>query len=286
MAKKSKLKKVIITLITVLVSIVVAIGIAGLAVYNFVIIPKYNQYINTGEKEGEKLTNKDIVTFAKYFTNKDFVESITNISKDTAKDVLSTLLEIESEDEITEGTDPAEQSGSETGISSGNETTSPSDSKATPFISLTPEKTDIAFTQAGTSKLYSPTKNHDHHQNGVINGNQNVNTPQINQIGGANQQSGSSQPTATNPPPQQFEPLSKEDVPKKHQTAYDRIMAAASKEEIQAGMAIIAKVNMGKVNSLQSSGNTKELKSYIKSVLTSGEISTALRLYRKYKHLL
>lgn len=73
---------------------------------------------------------------------------------------------------------------------------------------------------------------------------------------------------------------------KKQGTAYDRIMATASKEEIAAGMAILAKVDMGKVNALRSTGKTAELKKYITSVLTSSEIRTALRLYNKYAYLL
>lgn len=79
-------------------------------------------------------------------------------------------------------------------------------------------------------------------------------------------------------------------VPKKSQvkgaTAYERIMNTATKEEIRVGSAILAKVNMGKVNQLRSQGKMGELKKYIKSVLTSAEISKALQLYGKYRHLL
>lgn len=269
MAKKSKLKKVLITIVTVLVSLVLAIGLAGLAVYNFVIIPKYNQYINSGEKQGDKLTNKDIVTFAKYLTNKDFLESITNVTEDTAKDVLSALIEIEDETETSDET--------ETQGESGKDKDSSSATNATPFINLAPEKTDIAFTQANTQKLYSPTKAQQ--SPAQIDSQQGTPNEQTN----ANQDDTTAQPTAA---PDKSVLISKSDVPAKKQSAYDRIMAAASKEEIQTGMAIIAKVNMGKVNSLQAAGKTSELKAYIKSVLSSGEISTALKLYKKYKHLL
>lgn len=68
--------------------------------------------------------------------------------------------------------------------------------------------------------------------------------------------------------------------------AYQRIMDEASKDEIAQGMAIISKVDMGKVNELRKNGNNSEVKAYIKSVLTPGEISTAVTLYNKYKHLL
>lgn len=271
MAKKSKLKKILITIAVTFVSIVLAISLAGLAVYNFVIIPKYNRYITSGEKQGEKLTNKDIVTFAKYLTDRDFIESLTNIDKDTAKDVLSALLEIEDETAQTDG--EAEDGSGESANPDASGKDEPA-AKTTPFISLAPEKNDIAFTQANTSKLYSPSK--------APAGTQ-VQNHQNEQGSTAAQQN---TPAPATPAPAQQPQIQKSDVPKKHQTAYDRIMAAASKEEIQAGMAIIAKVNMSKVNSLQAAGKTSELKAYIKSVLSSGEISTALKLYRKYKHLL
>ena len=68
--------------------------------------------------------------------------------------------------------------------------------------------------------------------------------------------------------------------------AYQRIMEEASKEEISEGMAIISKLDIAKVNELRQKGNTAEVKAYVKSVLTPGEISTAVTLYNKYKHLL
>ena len=69
-------------------------------------------------------------------------------------------------------------------------------------------------------------------------------------------------------------------------TAYERIMNTATKDEISQGMAIISKVDISKVNQLRKEGKNNEIKAYIKSVLTSGEISAALKLYNKYKHLL
>lgn len=75
-------------------------------------------------------------------------------------------------------------------------------------------------------------------------------------------------------------------VSKEGTTAYQRIANEATKEEISQGAAIMSKVNMSKVNELRKNGDTAALKAYIKSVLSSGEISTALKLYNKYKHLL
>jgi len=68
--------------------------------------------------------------------------------------------------------------------------------------------------------------------------------------------------------------------------AYQRIMNTASKEEVSQGMAIIAKVDIAKVTELRKSGDMSAVKAYVKSVLTADEISTAVTLYNKYKHLL
>ena len=68
--------------------------------------------------------------------------------------------------------------------------------------------------------------------------------------------------------------------------AYQRIMNTASKEEISEGMAIIAKVDIAKVNELRKTGDKSQVKAYVKSILTPEEISTAVTLYNKYKHLL
>ncbi|MCR4693606.1 MAG: hypothetical protein K5664_06975 [Firmicutes bacterium] len=75
-------------------------------------------------------------------------------------------------------------------------------------------------------------------------------------------------------------------VPNEGKTAYERIMNEASKDEISQGMAIISKVDISKVTELRKQGKNSEIKEYIKSVLTSSEISAALKLYNKYKHLL
>ena len=69
-------------------------------------------------------------------------------------------------------------------------------------------------------------------------------------------------------------------------TAYQRIMNTATKEEISQGISIISKIDMAKVNELRSQGNISAIKAYVKNTLTSSEISKALALYKKYKHLL
>ena len=228
------MKKFIIRTATVILSLFLILGIAGLCVYNFVIVPKYNQYINSGEKQGEKLSNKDIITFAKLVTDKQLISNLANLDKQTAKDVLSAMIELEEEIEAEATPTPAPTA------------------TVKPFIQFKPVEKNQVFSQVENTQVILPTP-------------------------------------SPRPTPTPFAPPKIPDdikVSKEQQTAYDRIMAAASKEEIQTGMAIIAKVNMNKVNQLNGQGKTAELKKYIKSVLTSGEISTALKLYNKYKHLL
>lgn len=77
-----------------------------------------------------------------------------------------------------------------------------------------------------------------------------------------------------------------QEIQKEGTTAYQRIMNEATKDEISLGTSILSKVSMAKVNELRKSGDTAALKAYIKSVLSPSEISEALKLYNKYKHLL
>lgn len=73
-------------------------------------------------------------------------------------------------------------------------------------------------------------------------------------------------------------------------TAYERIAAVATADEISDGLKIISKLDMGYVSSLTAGGLTseekKELKAYVQSVLTSAEISRAMSLYRAYSKYL
>ncbi|MBR4720556.1 MAG: hypothetical protein IK057_02210 [Clostridia bacterium] len=78
----------------------------------------------------------------------------------------------------------------------------------------------------------------------------------------------------------------KKDVNKEGTTAYERILSEANKEEISQGASILAKINMAKVNEFRKNGDMAGLKAYIQSVLSPSEISAALKLYNKYKHLL
>lgn len=74
------------------------------------------------------------------------------------------------------------------------------------------------------------------------------------------------------------------------QTAYERIAAAATAEDMADGLKIISKLDVGYVSSLTEGGLTEgeknELSKYVHSVLSSSEISRALQLYRTYSKYL
>ena len=90
-------------------------------------------------------------------------------------------------------------------------------------------------------------------------------------------------PTPTSPPV----PTPPPDLPKSASSAYDRIAAAASEQEMADGYAIISKLDMGYISKLIEGGLTPrekaQLKNYVYSRLTKAEISRALNLYNKHK---
>lgn len=95
------------------------------------------------------------------------------------------------------------------------------------------------------------------------------------------------------PEPQQPAPAATsapETTNKTPKTAYERIAAAATAEDMSDGLKIISKLDMGYISSLTAGGLTaeekKELRAYVKSVLSSAEISRALSLYRAYSQYL
>lgn len=73
-------------------------------------------------------------------------------------------------------------------------------------------------------------------------------------------------------------------------TAYERIAAVATAEEMAEGLRIISKVDISYVTSLTAGGLTPEekaeLKAYVASRLTGAEISRAMALYNKYSKYL
>lgn len=212
-----KIKKILLRTLVCLLAIALVITAAAYMLLRLYVIPKYNSLLGEDAAQSEKLTQQDMVNFAKYLTDKQVISNIVNFDKESAKDMLTVAEEIEQ-----------------------TSTAAPKKSTKSAWNKRVTQRVEALPTPAP-----SPTP-----------------TP------------------APTPSP----------APEKSQvkgdTAYERIMNTATKEEISAGMAILSKVDMGKVNALRSQGKTTELKKYIASVLSGSEIRKALSLYNKYKHLL
>ena len=76
----------------------------------------------------------------------------------------------------------------------------------------------------------------------------------------------------------------------KGKSAYEKIAAAATAEEMADGLAIVSKLDISYILSLAADGITKEEKAellkYMRTVLTNSEIKRAAELYRKYNKYL
>lgn len=99
--------------------------------------------------------------------------------------------------------------------------------------------------------------------------------------------------TQPTPPPEYQRPEQTKKPQPAGNSSTDKM--ASAKAQVSAkdwadGMALVGKVDVGYIMGLMSGGLTseekKELKAYLTSRLSSGEISRALELYNKYSHLL
>lgn len=204
-----KFKKIVIRSLAAILIFAAAAAVAGYLLIKLYIIPKYNAALGETAAQGELLSEKDLLGFAKYFTDRQVIDNIVNFDKDSAKELLTAMQESEEE----------------------------------------PTQTPIASKDAWNKRI----------------------TAKIDAV-----------PTPTpTPQPEKETPKTAEGS-----TAKERIMNAASDAEISAGLAILSKISISKVNELRRAGKTAELKAYIKSVLTQAEINKALSLYKKYNHLL
>ncbi len=217
MSEKKSVRQILLAVLAAILAFIIIVAAAGFCYYRFYIMPKYNEAVQQSGDDRKELTNEDIFSFAKLFSNPHFLENLKNFDKESAPEVLNILEELEQEN-------PAPESSPQAGENS---------------VPDSPAVSSGKNTHISDQQLHETT----------------------DKVG-----------------------KTAESVNKK--SAYDRIMAAADKDEIMEGMAIISKVDMSTVNKLRSEGNSAGLKAYIKSVLTSSEISASLRLYNKYKHLL
>lgn len=205
MKEKSKIRGVLLSVLAAVIAFVIIVCIGMFGFYRFYIMPKYNNSDITQDGTRSELQGGDILSFAKFFSDRQFLDNLKNFDKSAAPDVISVLNELSEENPDTEDED--------------------SNPKA--------QNPDVPKSTAEVKKAIEDAA---------------------------------------------------EASDKK--SAYERIIEAADKDEIMQGMAIAAKIDISVINKLQKDGKKAELKQYIKSVLTPSEISTGLRLYNKYKHLL
>lgn len=225
MAKKNTARRIFLTVLSVLLAVIILAAVLGYAVFNLYIAPKYRQITAQAGNE-QSISEKDLLSFAKYLTDKQFIDNLKNFDKESAKSVLSAMYDLEAENAENPDNPEADAEVWDDALSA--------DMKPIETPAPTPVPKPI--------KPPADIKN-------------------------AAEAAGI-KPSAS------------------QKTAYDRITAAASEDEIAAGMAILSKISMSKINELRAAGKNDELKAYIKSRLSSAEISTSLKLYNKYKHLL
>lgn len=236
--KNSKIKRIFLSIVAVIMVIIAALMVAaGIFVYRVRFSPPG---LGKDTQSRTALSGDDLVTFAKYLTDRQVVENLKNFEKESAKEILTAMIEIDEENMQNPELQAEIQA----------EAQAESPAPAAPRQEVWDEK------------LTEPIKN-------------------IHIV--------EPEPVPEPEPviaPEDIIEESGIEVSEKEKSAYQRIMEAASKDEISAGMSILSKVDLAKVNKLRKEGKNSELKKYIKSVLTSSEISKSLSLYKKYKHLL
>lgn len=99
----------------------------------------------------------------------------------------------------------------------------------------------------------------------------------------------SSEPADSSKQPQQYEHKPKKDK-SEYNSSYDYVKDNVSPEDLKQGMSLASKADVSYILGLLKGGLTsaekKELKAYLKSRYTSGEISSGISLYNKYSYLL
>lgn len=98
MSKKSKLRGVLLSVLAAVIAFALIAGVGTFCYYRFYIMPKYN----SSAEQGKELESGDIFSFAKYFSDKQFLNNLKNFDKSTAPDVLEALTEIAEEEALAE----------------------------------------------------------------------------------------------------------------------------------------------------------------------------------------
>lgn len=210
MSRGFKIKKFLLSFVTAMSVIITILAVLWMIVFHIYLVPKF------GSVKIIVPTGRNVLQLTKYVINGKLVEDIKNFDKETAKDVLSVMLELE------------EEMGSE-----GEN----ADKKIEEYILENQGKIDVKkiVPKAEVEKIIEDA--------GVSVGN-------------------------------------------KEQRAVNRILEAATKEEINLGMAILSKLDLAKLKKLHAANDKKGISNYLLSKLTRKEINAGVRLYEKYKHLL
>lgn len=92
-----KFKKIAARILAGILIFAVAAAVAGYLLIKLYVIPKYNAALGEDAAQGELLGEKDLLGFAKYFTDRQVIDNIVNFDKDSAKDILTAMQESEEE---------------------------------------------------------------------------------------------------------------------------------------------------------------------------------------------
>ena len=273
--------------------ILASIGLFAIIVV--IIVYSYFRLVIVPKLAVDGIDESQVISFtelAKDLSDKQVIENILNLNKESAVDMLAILDELNSELNAQTTSDGENGNKSEKDSKSDTMTEKEQDIPAETNKN-TVNKDEIDSEKKETTKDNGDKSVNKHTQENISESSvswENM-TRSVNQLaqnyGNENNFNNPVDNGATENVDNSENPdNSNQQISKENTTAYQRIMGEASSDEISQGLAIISKVDVSKVNQLRSQGKTAEAKAYIKSVLTPGEISSALNLYNKYKHLL
>ena len=77
MAKKNTARRIFLTVLSVLLAVIILAAVLGYAVFNLYIAPKYRQITAQAGNE-QSISEKDLLSFAKYLTDKQFIDNLKN----------------------------------------------------------------------------------------------------------------------------------------------------------------------------------------------------------------
>lgn len=291
--KKNSIGKIIIRVVIGIVIALVAVAVIGYAVVKLYIVPKYAKKLTeSGHQEIAEILESNanlgsVPAIGSILKDENVMNLIKDIDGQTARSLLDVMNILDEETANEEGTTAEEKNGNGTVSSDDSPAKSGAvDKQSDADNSNATYDNKFAVTDiiGGVDKS---TQNNKPNSSGKDN---KINKTTIEPKKGNNTAKGSSNTSGKNTTKGSAESSSKNETESKKGTAYERIAEVATADEMADGLSIIAKVNTSYVLSLTSNGLTgaekTELLKYIRSVLSSAEISRAVQLYRKYSKYL